>query len=258
MSLIVHDEDRIRTITLNRPEALNAFNEELYDAAAEALIEANSRDDIAVVVMTGSGRAFSAGQDLMEMHQIATDPDFQTGKHGFMGFTDALLALDKPLICAVNGLGLGIGATILGYADFALMSTDAKLKCPFTSLGVAPEAGSSYTFPRLLGHQAAAWMLLSSEWVVAEEAMRMGLVGELCEPEVLQDRARERAQTLARLPITSLVAVKQSMLAPHRASIDEARQRESGLFAELMGSPANLEALAAFAEGRQPDFTKLA
>ena len=182
MSLIVEDQDRIRTITLNRPEALNAFNEQLYEAAAEALIEANQSAYIAVVVITGAGRAFSAGQDLMEMHQIATDPDFQTGKHGFMGFTDALLALDKPLICAVNGLGLGIGATILGYAYFALMSTQSKLKCPFTSLGVAPEAVSSYTFPRLIGHQPAAWLLLSSEWVEADDALKMGLVAELCEP----------------------------------------------------------------------------
>lgn len=257
MSLIVEDKDRVRTITLDRPEALNAFNEELYDAAADALIEAHEADDIAVVVITGKGRAFSAGQDLMEMHQIATDPDFQTGKHGFMGFTDALLALDKPLICAVNGLGLGIGATILGYADFALMSTNAKLKCPFTSLGVAPEAGSSYTFPRLVGHQAAAWLLLSSEWVDAEDALKMGLVAQLCEPDELQASAQARARSLARLPISSLVAVKQAMMAPHRGAIDQARQTESQLFEQLMGSPANLEALAAFAEGRQPDFTNL-
>lgn len=257
MSLIVEDKDRVRTITLDRPEALNAFNEELYDAAADALIEAHEADDIAVVVITGKGRAFSAGQDLMEMHQIATDPDFQTGKHGFMGFTDALLALDKPLICAVNGLGLGIGATILGYADFALMSTNAKLKCPFTSLGVAPEAGSSYTFPRLIGHQAAAWLLLSSEWVDAEDALKMGLVAQLCEPDELQASAQARARSLARLPISSLVAVKQAMMAPHRGAIDQARQTESQLFEQLMGSPANLEALAAFAEGRQPDFTNL-
>jgi enoyl-CoA hydratase/carnithine racemase len=257
MSLIVEDRDRIRTLTLNRPDALNAFNEELYDAAAEALFEANADDGIAVVVITGSGRAFSAGQDLLEMHQIATDPDFKMGKHGFMGFTDALVALDKPLIVAVNGLGLGIGATILGYADLSLMSTKGRLKCPFTSLGVAPEAGSSYTFPRLLGHQNAAWMLMSSEWIGPEEALRMGLVRELCAPEELMDKTRERAETLARLPISSLVAVKQSMLAPHRDAIDTARRHESSLFERLMGSPANLEALTAFAEGREPDFTNL-
>ncbi|HNA98620.1 MAG TPA: enoyl-CoA hydratase/isomerase family protein [Marmoricola sp.] len=257
MSLLIEDRDRVRTLTLNRPEALNAFNEELYDAAAEAILEANAAPDIAVVLITGAGRAFSAGQDLMEMHQIATDPNFQRGAHGFVGFTDALVALDKPLIVAVNGLGLGIGATILGYADLALMSTNARLKCPFTSLGVAPEAGSSYTFPRLMGHQNAAWMLLSAEWISPTEAREMGLVRELCEPDQLLTRARELAQGLARLPISSLIAVKQTMMAPHREAINRARQQENQLFDELMGSPANLEALAAFAEGREPDFTNL-
>lgn len=257
MSLIIEDRNRVRTITLNRPDALNAFNEELYDAAAEALIEANESAGIAVVLLTGTGRAFSAGQDLLEMHQIATDPDFVTGKHGFMGFTDALVALDKPLIVAVNGLGLGIGATILGYADLALMSTSAKLKCPFTSLGVAPEAGSSYTFPRLLGHQNAAWVLMSAEWIGPDVALEIGLVRELCEPDELLTRAQAQAEKLARMPISSLVAVKQSILAPHREAINAARQLESQLFGRLMGSPANLEALAAFAEGREPDFTKL-
>ena len=89
---------------------------------------------------------------------------------------DALAGFPKPLICAVNGVGVGIGITILGYADLVLMSSTAKLKCPFTSLGVAPEAASSYLMPRLIGRQNAAWLLMSSEWITAEEALRMGLV----------------------------------------------------------------------------------
>src|SRR6478609_8323150 len=136
--LQIDDRNRVRTITLDRPEALNAFNEALYDATTEALRGA------AVVLLTGNGRAFSAGTDLLEMHARATDPEFVPGTHGFLGLLDALVDFPKPLICAVNGLGLGIGATILGYADLAFMSTTARLKCPFTSLGVAPEAASSY------------------------------------------------------------------------------------------------------------------
>ena len=119
------------------------------------------------MLLTGNGRGFSAGTDLLEMHERATNPDFVAGKHGFLGLIDALVEFPKPLICAVNGLGLGIGATILGFADLAFMSTEARLKCPFTSLGVAPEAASSYLFPRLMGRQDAAWMLLSAEWVSA-------------------------------------------------------------------------------------------
>jgi len=257
MSLLIHDDNRVRTLTLDRPDALNAFNEALYDATADALLDAAADPSVAVVLLTGSGRAFSAGTDLLEMHQLATNPDFERGKHGFLGLLDALVAFPKPLICAVNGLGLGIGATILGFADLAFMSTTAKLKCPFTSLGVAPEAASSYLFPQLLGRQNAAWMLLSAEWVGATEALEMGLVWKVCEPDDLLPEARKHAELLAARPISSLVAVKRTMVEPVRAEIAAARERENAAFAELMGGPANLEALTAFAEGREPDFTGL-
>jgi enoyl-CoA hydratase/carnithine racemase len=257
MSLLIHDENRVRTLTLDRPDALNAFNEALYDLTAQALLDASSDPSVAVVLLTGNGRAFSAGTDLLEMHQLATNPDFPRGKHGFLGLLDALVAFPKPLVCAVNGLGLGIGATILGFADLAFMSTTARLKCPFTSLGVAPEAASSYLFPQLLGRQNAAWMLLSAEWVSAAEALEMGLVWKVCEPEDLLPEARRHAELLAARPISSLIAVKRTMVEPVRAEIAAARERENAAFAELMGGPANLEALTAFAEGREPDFTKL-
>jgi len=257
MTLQITDEARVRTITLDRPEALNAFNEALYDATTEALLTAAEDQDVAVVLLTGNGRAFSAGTDLLEMHQMATDPDFPRGKHGFLGLLDALVDFPKPLVCAVNGVGLGIGMTILGYADLAFMSSTAKLKCPFTSLGVAPEAASSYLFPQLLGRQDAAWVLLSAEWVSAQEALEMGLVWRVCEPDDLLAEARRHAELLARRPISSLVAVKRTMTEPLRAEIRAARDRENAAFADLMGGPANLEALAAFAEGREPDFTAL-
>ena len=257
MILQIEDRERVRTLTLNRPEALNAFNEELYDATAEALLAAATDPAVAVVLLTGAGRGFSAGTDLLEMHKIATDPSFVRGTHGFVGLIDALVDFPKPLVCAVNGVGLGIGATILGFADLAFMSTAARLKCPFTSLGVAPEAASSYLLPRLVGRQQAAWMLLSAEWVSAAEALEMGLVWRVCEPDDLLPEARRHAEVLARRPISSLVAVKRAMTEPLRAGIAEARQRENAAFAELMGGPANLEALAAFAEGREPDFTTL-
>jgi enoyl-CoA hydratase/carnithine racemase len=257
MSLQIDDLNRVRTITLDRPEALNAFNEALYDATAEALLDAAADPAVAVVLLTGNGRAFSAGTDLLEMHERATNPDFVAGKHGFLGLLDALVAFPKPLVCAVNGVGLGIGMTILGYADLVFMSTAARLKCPFTSLGVAPEAASSYLFPQLLGRQQAAWVLLSAEWVSAQEALEMGLVWRICEPDELLPEARRHAEVLAARPISSLIAVKQTMTTPLHDEIRAARDRENAAFAELMGGPANLEALTAFAEGRSPDFTNL-
>jgi enoyl-CoA hydratase/carnithine racemase len=249
--LQINDQNRVRTLTLNRPEALNAFNEALYDATAEALLAAAGDPEVAVVLLTGSGRGFSAGTDLGEMQARITDPDFTPGKHGFPGLIDALSAFPKPLICAVNGVGVGIGTTILGYADLAFMSSTARLKCPFTSLGVAPEAASSYLLPQLVGRQNAAWLLMSSEWIDAAEALRMGLVWRVCEPEELLPEARRHAEILASRPISSLMAVKHTMVDPVRPGIAAATARENAHFAELMGGQANAAALADFSQGRR-------
>ncbi|MDT5220902.1 MAG: hypothetical protein QOF15_3007 [Mycobacterium sp.] len=246
MTLLIDDENRVRTLTLNRPEALNAFNEALYDATTQALLDAAEDPEVAVVLLTGAGRGFSAGTDLAEMQARITDPQFQEGKYGFRGLIEALSAFPKPLICAVNGVGLGIGTTILGYADLAFMSSAARLKCPFTSLGVAPEAASSYLLPQLVGRQNAAWLLLSSEWVDAQEALRMGLVWRVCEPEELLTETRRHADILAGRPISSLMAVKHTMLEPLRPEIAAATARENAHFAELMGAQANAAALADF------------
>ncbi|MBU3684841.1 MAG: enoyl-CoA hydratase/isomerase family protein [Mycobacterium sp.] len=248
MTLIIADENRVRTLTLNRPEALNAFNESLYDATTEALTDAAADPGVAVVMITGAGRAFSAGQDLTEMQARITDPGFRSGKYGFTGLIDALGSFSKPLICVVNGLGVGLGATLLGFADLAFMSTTARLKCPFTSLGVAPEAASSYLLPQLVGRQNAAWLLMSSQWIDATEALRMGLVWKLCEPPTLVAEATQHADVLAAQPIASLVAVKQSMMEPARPDIAAARSREDAYFAKLMGAGANAEALSEFTQ----------
>jgi enoyl-CoA hydratase/carnithine racemase len=253
----VVDGDRVRTITLDRVDALNAFNEALYDAVTDALLHSAEDPGVAVVLLTGTGRAFCAGTDLLEMAARGSDPDFKPGVHGFPGLIDALIAFPKPLIIAVNGLGLGIGTTILGFADLAFMSTAARLKCPFTSLGVSPEAASSFTFPALLGRQNATWVLMSSEWIEAEEAQSIGLVWKVTEPDALMPEAQRYAALLAAKPISSLVHTKAAIVAPFREQIDAARTRESASFAELMGGPANAEALAAFAEKRPADFTRL-
>jgi enoyl-CoA hydratase/carnithine racemase len=158
---------------------------------------------------------------------------------------------------AVNGVALGAGTTFLGYADLVFMSTEARLKCPFTDLAVVPELGSSFLLPQLVGRQNAAWLLLSSEWVSAEEAKEMGLVWKVCPPDELMSVARAHAEVLASKPISSLAAIKDTMWAPLREELAAAQQREVSHFQRLLGGPANAEALAAFAEGRAPDFTGL-
>jgi enoyl-CoA hydratase/carnithine racemase len=255
--LRIEDSDRVRLLTLERADALNAFNEALYDATTEALRDAADDPGVAVVVLTGAGRAFSAGTDLLEMAARQSDPDFVPGRYGFPGMIDTLTDFPKPFLCAVNGIGVGIGATILGFADLAFMAADARLKCPFASLGVAPEAASSFTFPRLAGRQNATWALMSSEWLSAAECAEMGLVWKVCEPGELLAVTMRHARVLAAQPISSLVATKRLVMAPLRDEIVAARGRENQAFADLLGGPANSEALRAFAEKRKPDFTNL-
>jgi enoyl-CoA hydratase/carnithine racemase len=256
--LDISDDSRVRVLTLNRTEALNAFNEALYDATTDALLAAADDHTVAVVVITGSGRAFCAGTDLIEMARRSQgDPTFVAGRHGFAGLIDLLTAFPKPLIVAVNGIGVGIGATILGYADLAFMSSAARLRCPFTSLGVAPEAASSFTFPQLIGRQNATWALMSSEWLSADVCVAMGLVWRQCEPDELMATTLDHARTLAALPISSLVETKRTIIESLREPIAAARARENAAFTKLMAGPANAEALRAFAEKRPPDFTTL-
>lgn len=256
--VLVEDDKRVRTLTLNRPDRLNACSEALLDALAEQLLRAATDDAVATVLLTGSGRAFSVGADLFEMAQRNADPDgFVMGEHGFMGVCRAMAELPKPLLVAVNGLALGAGVTFLGYADLVFMSTAARLRCPFTALAVPPELGSSLLLPQLVGRQNAAWLLMSSEWASAQEAKEMGLAWKVCEPEDLLPTARRHAEVLAAKPISSLAAIKDTMWAPLRAELAAAQQREIEHFQRLLGGPANTEALTAFAEGREPDFTNL-
>jgi enoyl-CoA hydratase/carnithine racemase len=251
--LQIADEGRIRLLTLDRPEALNAFNDALYDATADALIDAAGDRQIAVVVVTGSGRSFSSGTDVLEMAARATGGG-TTPRHGFPGLVDQLAAFPKPFICAVNGMAVGIGATMLGFADLVFMSSEARVRCPFTRLAVAPEAASSFTFPRLLGRQNATWALLSSEWLTAAECLAMGLAWKVVTPEELLPATLEHARILAAKPISSLVECKRVIIEPLQAEITAARAREDEAFRRLLGAPANIEAMSAFAERREPDF----
>jgi len=256
--LDISDDSRVRVLTLNRTEALNSFNEALYDATTDALLASADDHTVAVVVITGAGRAFCAGTDLIEMARRSQgDPTFVAGRHGFAGMIDTLTTFPKPLIVAVNGIGVGIGATILGYADLAFMSSAARLRCPFTSLGVAPEAASSFTFPQLVGRQNATWALMSSQWLSADDCVAMGLAWRQCAPDELMATTLDHARTLAALPISSLVETKRTITESLREPILAARARENAAFAKLMAGPANAEALRAFAEKRAPDFTTL-
>ena len=241
--VLVEDRDGARLITFNRPDAANAFNEALYHASAQALRDAAADDSVGCVVLTGAGKVFSAGTDLLEMAAgIPTEPDGELGnpdrdrevEPGFVAFVDFLAVFPKPVIAAVNGAGVGLGFTMLAHCDLVLVSERAKLLAPFAQMGVAPEAASSYLFPRRMNRQYAALALYTSDWVSADDAVASGLALKKCSPETLVDEAMAIATRIASHPVPSLVATKQLLIDSERAAVDRARGLENDAFAELL------------------------
>jgi enoyl-CoA hydratase/carnithine racemase len=257
--LEVVDDARVRVLTLNRPEALNAFNDDLYHTAGDALEEAAERADIACVVITGTGRAFSAGQDLGEMRRLsaATSTDFGAAGPGFPRFLDTLAAFDKPVIAAVNGIGVGIGMTMLLHVDLAFIASTARLRAPFVPLGVVPEAAGSLLMPIVMGNQRAALKLYTGDWITADEAVEYGLALRAVEPGTLMHDTMDLARRIAKMPVASLRATKRVVVAGRIDAIRAARAREDRVFTQMIGQPANMEAITAFLEKRDPDFSHL-
>jgi enoyl-CoA hydratase/carnithine racemase len=249
MTTTISDNGAIRTLTFNRPEALNAFNDAMNDAVASELNNAAADDSVKVLIITGAGRAFSAGMDL------ASDNSDSEPEFGLSGMLNSFVDFPKPILLAVNGVGVGFGCTICGLADMVFMAEDARLRCPFTSLGLSAEAASTITFPQLMGYQNAFWTLMSSQWMDAQTCKKLGLVYEITEADILMQMVNEHAQILAAQPLTSLIATKELLTAPRREAMRTAFEIENTTLGNLMGGPANLEAVAAFQARRQPDFT---
>jgi enoyl-CoA hydratase/carnithine racemase len=247
----VRGEGAIRIVEMDRPEALNAFNGQLIDDLADAFLDATDDEQVKVLILTGAGRAFSAGADLKEMGRADRQP-----KHGFAAMLDAIVDFPKPFFVAVNGVGAGIGATICGLADFAYIATEARLRCPFSTLGLTAEAGSTLMFPKLMGRQRASWFLLAAEWMSGEECAASGLVMEALPLADLMPTVMAQAGKLAALPLASLVTTKKLMMDPIRSQLKASCAAENAGLARLAGGPANLEALAAFREKREPDFSR--
>ena len=240
----ITDADGVRLLTWNRPEALNALNDELWDATRAALVSAQADPDLRCVVITGTGRAFTAGQDLGEM---VTPPEHDDDElHGYRGLIPVLEEFDKPLLAAVNGLGLGIGATLLPYCDIVWIAEGARLQVPFVTLGVTTEAAGSLLLPQRMGWQAAAKFIFTAEWMSAEEAVACGLAYQVSAPASLLDDVMAVARQLGEMPVASLQTTKRLMVAARLDAVRAARAREDAEFVRMVGSEANQAALAKF------------
>lgn len=248
----ITNDGAVRSLLLDRPEALNAFNNAMFDDLTDALLAAAKDETVKVVTLSGAGRAFSAGLDLASIGADEPEP-----KHGFPGLYEALLEFPKPLLLAINGLGVGVGCTICGLVDLVFMAKSARLRCPFSALGLTAEAGSSITFPALLGHQAATWVLMSSEWLDADTCQRLGLTFATVADAELLSVTQQHAQILAAQPLASLMTTKELLMVPRREALRSAHELEGAAMASLMGGAANQEAIAAFRQKRTPDFSEL-
>lgn len=249
--VLANDDAGVRTLTLNRPEALNAFNGALFNALTEALLAADADNTVRVIVLTGQGRAFSSGMDLVS---AGKGPAY---RYGFPDMVDVMVDFSKPIIIALNGVGVGVGSTIVGLADFAFMAASARMRCPFSSLGLTAEAASTYTFPNLMGRQDASWFMLSAEWMSAEESLRTGLVREVLPDEGFLEAVLAKAGKMAAFPVSSLRATKAQIMAPHKDNMKAAAKSEDRALVSLIKSPAHKEAIAAFREKREPNFTDI-
>ncbi len=230
--LLLEDRDGYRELTFHRPGALNAFDQDLWYTTAEALDDAADDDSVRCVLLTGSGRAFSSGQDLGEM----SDPSaFADRPPGYQRFMPSLETFPKPIVAAVNGVAVGIGTTMLLHCDLVYVARSARLRLPFIGLGVTTEASASLLLPRVVGWQRAAEILYTEPWISGERAVEDGLALAAVEDEDLLAVARSAAARIGSLPLGPLVATKRLMLAGRADAVATARERELTEFQALVG-----------------------
>jgi enoyl-CoA hydratase/carnithine racemase len=237
----------VRVVAFNRPEVRNAFDTALYFEATAALRQADADETVRAVVLTGRGGAFSSGADLHEMTALATGAVVEGSGQGFQGFLDTLGTVEVPLLAAVEGVGVGLGFTMLAHCDLVLVDEQARLRVPFAELGVPPEAASSVLFPAIMGWQQAARVLLTSDWVDADEVVALGMALRTCPPGTVLDETIALASRVAAHPRTATRAIVSLMRAGRRHAVERANRREQEAFRGLLRGAVGTGTLAAFA-----------
>ena len=221
--LLSSSAEGVCELRFNRPAKRNAITFAMYEALYRLLREARTDPAVRVVLFSGEGAAFCAGNDL---NDFLSGPAFSP-EHPVLGFLHTLVGFEKPLLAAVQGQTVGIGVTMLLHCDLVVASSTAQLSMPFVSLGLVPEAGSSLLLPRLVGQQRAAELLLLGKPLDAATAHRLGLVNRLVEEAALLSEARALALEVARQPATALLATRRLLRGdpgPILARIDEEAQ----------------------------------
>lgn len=247
-------KDGVLVATLNRPRKKNAFNNQQYDDFRDMLADAQENREVRVVIVTGANGDFSAGQDLNELGKEAPKTSKRTG---FYPFLERVSSFDKPLFAAVDGVAVGIGTTLLLHCDLVYVADTARLRMPFTSLGLNAEAGSSLLLQLIVGPHRAAQLLYGSDWITAAQAVELGIAAGSFAGDRLLPALMEVAAQVAAQPPNAVRENKRLLLAARADALAAAMKREKEVANRLIGAPENREAVQAFLEKRVPDFSKL-
>ena len=250
-------KDGIATITLARPDVLNSMNTALARELQQVLDEAAGASDVRALLLTGEGRAFCAGQDLAEV----VPPDGSKGPElrsvidqNYNPIVRRIVALEKPVVCAVNGVAAGAGANLALCCDIVLAEKNASFLQAFVNIGLIPDSGGTYFLPRLLGLPRAKALMMLGERIPAEQALAFGLIWAVHEPERLLPEAQALAAKLAAMPTLALGLIKRATNASLEGTLASQLDLERDLQALAGQSYDYAEGVKAFQEKRKPRF----
>jgi 2-(1,2-epoxy-1,2-dihydrophenyl)acetyl-CoA isomerase len=249
--------DSVATVTLNRPEAMNALDTDLKSALRDALLEAAEDPGVRAVVLTGNGRAFCVGQDLAQhAHNLDADPDavWSTVPEHYTPIATALATMPKPVVAAVNGVAAGAGAAFSFACDFRIAADCAKFTMAFSAVGLSADSGSSWSLQRMVGLAKAKELLMLPSTLTAEQALELGLVTEVVPAAEVAERARALAVRLAAGPTVAYGAIRRSLAFSAGHGLDESLGFEHRMM-DLTGSTEDHRgAVRAFLAKQHPTF----
>ena len=251
-TIIVEIEDHIALITLNRPDALNALNDQLLSELVDALENAQSNDKVRCIVLTGSEKAFAAGADISMMRHKSFVEVFS--EDFFTDATDKIIAIRKPIIAAVSGYALGGGCELAMMCDFIICSDSAKFGQPEINLGVSPGLGGTQRLTRFIGKSKAMDMNLTGRFMEAEEAEKCGLVSRVVPSKNLMAEAMAAAAKISEKSMITVMAVKEMVNRSYETTLREGLLFERRVFHSLFATEDQKEGMAAFMEKREAQF----